>query len=169
MGLALCPGGFFATCATRSDSKTTLQPNKLCSHAKRSQWQISKLKPNMAEEAQVTSFEIMMDTKIKPSAVGEHAGYENLAGLLENVLLDFLESDDSTYLTNVDPELTHGARYWVDCNSKTGTVLVKLNLIFSYTGESKPEVSKPKLKTAIMNFASASFPNMTVGKKCLVC
>ena len=100
MGLALCPGGFFATCATRSDSKTTLQPNKLCSHAKRSQWQISKLKPNMAEEAQVISFEIIMDTKIKPSAVGEHAGYENLAGLLENVLLDFLESDDSTYLTN---------------------------------------------------------------------
>lgn len=128
---------------------------------------ISKLTPTMEVQSNLVSFEIIMDTKIKPSTTGENATYQNLTGLLENILLDFLESDDSSYLTNVDHDMTHSARYWLDCNSKSGTVYAKLNLIFSYTNELKPELSKPKIKTLLMSYASGSFPNMTVVKKCI--
>jgi hypothetical protein len=175
MGTARFQGGFFASHATNKGSRTTLKPNKHCYRAKRNQLQISKLQSNMGDddntsvvEAHCASFEILMDTKIKPSTVSDHTSYENLSGLLENILLDFLESNNDSYLTNIDPDMGHTARYWVDCHPKTGTVFAKLNLIFTYNAsDPKPELSKPKLKSALMLFATTSFPSMTVVKKCL--
>jgi len=113
-----------------------------------------------------STFEITIDCKLKKPEVYDR--YTELSEKLEDIVISFLESKEFvTCVSNVDADMCHTAKYHVS-TSKSGSLVCKIAMTMChYKDESKPELSKPNFRKALVPFIVADFPGFNVCKKCI--